>query len=224
MKAATLPVLSPGIPASPANSMNSELADSILDDSSRDSCKALFQQPVSASVPPAAAAAGGGGGGVGGAGVAASGQEGTKEGVSAGGGTGSTRPIIGSQYQPEAELRMAISFKTWSFHFNILLPVIFPLPGARKSVEKWVAQTLRDRLDSNFVQNNSIIQVRFSLADFIPGNRFCMHGCNRAQTRMCCAHGSALSSWGAHGSRTLGETLSSMQPTKCGFLLTLLLQ
>ena len=182
-------LVSPGIPASPADSMNSEDANIIVDESSRDSCKAMFQPLVSASAAPAPAAAAGEGegeGGVGGAGFAASGQEGTKAGVSAGGGTGSTgraRPIIGSQYQSEAELRMVTSAEAWSFHFNILLPEIFPLPGARDSVEKWVAQTLRDRLDSNFVQINSIIQVRFLLADFIPGKRFRMHGWCRLQSR-----------------------------------------
>ena len=82
---------------------------------------------------------------------------------------------------------MAIGAKAWSFDYNILVPQNIPLSVAQESVEKWVAQTLRDRLDPKFGQNQSIIhsivQVRFSLADFIPGIRFRMHGWCRPQSR-----------------------------------------
>ena len=122
------------------------------------------------------------------------GQDGTEAAVTAGGGTGSTRPIIGSQYKGQGVIQMEVGAKAWSFHFNVLVPEnnLNHLRETPDSVDKWVVQTLRDRLDSKCERKVSILQVRFRFADFIPGKNLHIHGWCKLESR---SFSSVLRAW-----------------------------
>ena len=87
------------------------------------------------------------------------------------------RPHIAQRYREVARLGslfISVAAKAWSFVFSLGLPERNQDPNA--SAVTWVAQTLRDRLDPTHERKNSVLQVRFSIANLVPGTALCIHG------------------------------------------------